>query len=192
MYWSFNKSDAVIFILIGVCISLTVASGLIWLAPKITERKMVDVGGGESWPLSFVQTGITYRVWHTVDKDWPWGDGFPPDAEGVSGTWVGLPFVALHRRVEYPIYTASPASTGLYLHPGYWSPHEIHNDLHLYRPYWIGLLADTFFWGGIIWLIRCLWRTIIAHKRLRRGCCAYCGYDQSGLQKPECCPECGK
>jgi len=87
MYWTFDKRDAFVFSLIGLCISLVIAGSLIWIAPKIVKYKMND-----DLPYTWYQVGLDYRVWLAVDEDWPWEEKFPVDAEAISCTWVGLPF----------------------------------------------------------------------------------------------------
>jgi hypothetical protein len=59
------------------------------------------------------------------------------------------------------------------------------------RPLWPGLLANTAFYGLILWA---LWFTAGAVRRglrRRRGACLRCGYDLRGAEAGTACPECG-
>ena len=172
-------------------VSIGITVGLIWFAPSITTQRSVYVEGELIAPR-YSQVGLLYRVWHGVDEDWPWDDEFPEDAEAVSGSWAGFPFPVVQRRVEYPHFDMRTFTGDHVRIPSYWFPVEFHNELGLYRPHWIGLIADALFWGGLLWLMRCVWRTILARRRIRRGRCPRCSYDLSGLNNAECCPECGE
>ena len=56
------------------------------------------------------------------------------------------------------------------------------------RPIWGGLVFDTFFYGGLLFAVRCGIRRVGGRRRLCQGFCPECTYPlmPSGL-----CPECG-
>jgi hypothetical protein len=59
------------------------------------------------------------------------------------------------------------------------------------RRLWPGLLANTAFYGVILWA---LWSTpgaVLRGLRRRRGSCVRCGYDLRGAEAGAGCPECG-
>lgn len=55
----------------------------------------------------------------------------------------------------------------------------------------VGLLVNTLLYAAVIaTVIACVEVVRVAHRR-RRGRCAWCGYDRSGLSAATACPECG-
>lgn len=64
-----------------------------------------------------------------------------------------------------------------------------------YLPLWPGLLANTAIYGGAWFVILAGvpagYRLIRARRRSRKGKCATCGYDRTGLADDAVCPECG-
>lgn len=61
-------------------------------------------------------------------------------------------------------------------------------------PIWFGLMVDAIVWGCLWYLaggvLPRLVRAACGHMRMRRGLCACCGYDLSGIGDAPC-PECG-
>ncbi len=169
-------------------ISIGMAALLIWLAPRIVNAQF-DTVDGHFTKLQYSQVGLKHRIWHSDFEGWPWDDHFPEDSEGVSGSWAGIPFPAAQRRVEHPNPPLYISNWGF---PDYYQLNEFHKNLDLFRPHWVGLIADTLFWAGIAWVMRCVWRTVLARRRIRQGRCPRCSYDLSGLENAECCPECGE
>ena len=60
-----------------------------------------------------------------------------------------------------------------------------------YLPYWPGLLADTLFYAVLLACLHQLNAWGHRTRRRKRGRCAACGYDLSGLDSFTC-PECGR
>jgi hypothetical protein len=60
-----------------------------------------------------------------------------------------------------------------------------------YQPIWRGLLINTAFYGGIIWLLWFDPGMIRRGVRRQRGLCVRCGYDLRGGSAGGACPECG-
>ena len=72
--------------------------------------------------------------------------------------------------------------------PHYWRTFRVRTLPLL--PIWRGLILNTIFYAGILWL---LWSSPFAARRFirRRRCrCVTCGYDLCGTEQ-EGCPECG-
>lgn len=186
--WRLTKADAALFVLVGAVISLCLSCVLVWRAPYASHKKIWhQYDNGTSMLMGFRQLGVHHQFWR-MGLDWEFSGPLPLGKEGVAISAVGLPFHAFQRRVEYPPNLLMYSSANYA--PQYYFPSILHTDLNLYRPAWPGLLADTLFWGGLLYLIRGSFRALRARRRLRRGRCPACAYDRSGLDSAAPCPEC--
>lgn len=198
-YWRISIRQAVLYSIIGCLLSLLIAIGIIWHIPTLGKRSYAvylpnifpstTETDWRSYPLKTKSLGISARIWWEVDEHWPWKDSVPENIDAVGGVWAGLPFTAIHRRVDYPPDPILPNS--IRLHPSYLTTWNLHYDWRLYRPYWIGLIANTLFWGGLLWLCRGGVRMFRGNRWERRGCCGMCGYSRDGHEESVICPECG-
>jgi hypothetical protein len=59
------------------------------------------------------------------------------------------------------------------------------------EPIWPGLLANTAFYGGILWALWFAPGAVRRGLRNRRGACVRCGYDLRSNPAGSACPECG-
>jgi len=131
------------------------------------------------------------RPWTSGDRPWP-----PAD----SGDWhvtveAGWPMRAFV--FQFGPLRSFPRSA--------WnsSPIEVHNGVALsrtgpdivalpYGPSWIGMLVDTAVFSASWCALFASLQTLRRFVRHRRGMCALCGYNRSGLGRHDArCPECG-
>lgn len=121
----------------------------------------------------------------------------PPSTEPLD-TWAGhaedgrgWPFICLASTIDATIstrgWTYGRVSWGMRL-PSTQGPDLMPRSLPL-RPIWIGLLADTVFYGLLILLIFHAIRLSRRRHRTRQGRCARCGYPAGPSPR---CPECGE
>ena len=59
-----------------------------------------------------------------------------------------------------------------------------------YGPLWLGLLINSIFYAGLLWLLIPGPFALRTHLRRKRGLCVKCAYDLKGAEH-EVCPECG-
>ena len=121
---------------------------------------------------------------------------YPPNGieKGVGGLAVecrGWPRYALYCRLapHYPFGSAQESAFGAIAasDPG----DSLYEAILLpYLPYWPGLIADTLFFAAVFAGVHQLGGVGSRWRRRRRGACAACGYDLSGITGP--CPERGK
>lgn len=190
-YWRMSFRSVAAFITLGACVSVLIpATILFWDSNRYTVEPSSNYPGISINTSRYVDSngiGIRARLWFDDESNWPWLDSFPSDKEAVGGVWAGFPLHCVERRVEY---AADPPAQGLRMRPSYMSD-ELYLDPERYRPYWIGLIADTLFWGAVLWCIRGCYRMTLGTRRLRRGRCPACAYDLEGLESGDPCPECG-
>jgi hypothetical protein len=73
-------------------------------------------------------------------------------------------------------------------------PESLRKVLHasqveiLYRPEWLGLIADSVFWGAAVALLAQIPLRLRARARRRASLCPKCGYAMADAAR---CPECG-
>ncbi len=53
---------------------------------------------------------------------------------------------------------------------------------------WPGFAVNAAFYAGVCWVLLAAPGVVVRWRRRRRGRCAACGYDLTGL---DACPECG-
>jgi hypothetical protein len=108
---------------------------------------------------------------------WPYFPGSGAGA-GWPSEWrwetYGPKFLLSRNEIEYRL--RNPLRFGLYL-PG--------ANL-VSRPAYVGIPAWTLLVPGLACLGVSFWP-----RRARRGCCAKCAYDRTGLRPDAVCPECG-
>lgn len=153
--------------------------------------------------FSRAQIGIGWlREWHEAGA--LFGDSAKPGYvdEILTRTTIGWPWPAL-RRDDYEathVYggngftiAETPGASvrgGIVFRSTATSPFVEPFALPL-LPLWPGFAINTIFYALLLFLA---WRTpglIRRAVRRRRGRCVRCGYDRSGLDAGEACPECG-
>jgi hypothetical protein len=113
-----------------------------------------------------------------------------PRVQGTDGSGritfsvysAGLPMRCLHG-ADFHDAWPEPVTIGL------WKLDDLGERVLCYRPLWLGLAADTVFWGAL-WLGALAIPGAVSRRRRRaRGLCPACGYDLRGDFAPGC-PEC--
>jgi hypothetical protein len=117
------------------------------------------------------------------------------DEEHSTFFAVGWPWRAFHCRFEGDSSNRPPALIGGIRLPSRtlqsWPATSMLIPAIPYQPIWMGLLADTAFYGATFWLLVLAPGGIKRAIRRRRGRCMRCGYDLRGLDAAARCPECG-
>jgi len=203
-----------LFAVIGLIINVLLAWMFALLAsPTEYQEKAVGwYGYPEDFPPVWecdVPSGWPTRCRHSVfgsTRGLTWYRGIASDEEGdavidyeMTEVQVGWPFRSVRWR-HGQVFDRHAATTEFI--GGWWIPipdwleqlvasstSKFHARRRLpIEPMWLGLLANTAMFGGTLWLLLRLRRTVRRWLRHRRQQCLECGYP---IGRSELCTECG-